>query len=114
MRRASAAVEALKTTFLWIYWGLSHERPSSSVFPQAKVMARRNHDTSYHESRDKDYSHRGERDARDRNQAPRDVDKRGPAGDSRAKQTRGRDATTASDMGTPAPRDRYREGPSRM
>lgn len=102
MRRASAAVEAHKTTFLWIYWGPSNERPSSSAFPQAKVMARRNHDTNYHESRDKDYSHRGERNAR------------GSAGDSRAKHTRERDATTASDMGTPAHRDRYpREGPSR-
>lgn len=73
-------------------------------------MARRNHDTGYHESRDKDYSHRGDRDTRD----TRDVDKRGSAGDSRAKQIRERDATTASDMGTPAHRDRYREGPSRM
>lgn len=71
------------------------------------MMARRNHDTSYHESRDKDYSHRGDRDTRD-------VDKRGSAGDSRAKQTRERDATTAPDTGTPAHRDRYREGPSRM
>lgn len=77
-------------------------------------MARRNHDTGYYEGRDKDYSHRGDHDTRDRNQTPRDVDKRGSAGDSRAKQNRERDATTASDMGTPAHRDRHREGPSRM
>ncbi|XP_003970077.1 MARVEL domain-containing protein 3 isoform X2 [Takifugu rubripes] len=91
---------------------LSHKALGSVA--QAKVMARRNHDTSYHESRDKDYSHRGDRDTRDRNQTPRDVDKRGSAGDSRSKQTRERDATTASDMGTPARRDRHPEGPSRM
>lgn len=85
------------------------------------MMAGRNHDRSDvfrdHKSRDEDYSHRGGRashDTRDRQQSPRDVEKRGSAGDRRVKQSRQRDATTAPDTETPAHRDHYREGPSRM
>lgn len=79
-------------------------------------MAGRNHDRSDvsrdHKSRDKDYFYRG--DTRDGDQTSRDLDKRGSAGDSRAKQNRQRDATTASDMEMPVHRGRYLEGPSRM
>lgn len=82
-------------------------------------MAKRNHDRSDvfrdHNSRDKEYSHRGDHashDTRGRNYTPRDVDKRGSGDDRRVKQNRQRDVTTASDMETPARRDP--EGPSRM
>lgn len=53
-------------------------------------------------------------DSRGRNQKPRDTDKRGSGGDSRAKQHRQRDVTSASDVETPAYRDHYHEGPSRL
>lgn len=123
--KPSAAVEAHKSSSLWFYVRLSNEYPRSVLFFLfcflAKVMAGRNHDRSDvfrdHKSRDEDYSHRGGRaspDTRDRHQLPRDAEKRGSAGDRRVKQSRQRGATTAADRETPAQRDHYREGPSRM
>lgn len=80
-------------------------------------MAGRNHGSGRDVFRDEDYSYRRDHashDTRDRNQTPRDVDKRGSAGDRRVKQNRHRDATTASDMETPGHRGHYHEGPSRV
>lgn len=87
------------------------------LFFLAKVMAGRNHGSGRDVFRDEDYSYRRDHasyDTRDRNQTPRDVDKRGSAGDRRVKQNRHRDATTASDMETPGHRGHYHEGPSRV
>lgn len=51
-------------------------------------------------------------DSRGRDHKPRGPDKRGSDGDRRSAQAdRHRDTTTASDMGPPAPRDHYYEGP---
>lgn len=63
-------------------------------------------------SRDEDYSHSrhyDSYDSRGRNQKPR-----GSGGDSRAKQHRQWDVTSATDVETPAYRDHYHEGPSRL
>lgn len=63
-----------------------------------------------YKSRDEDYSHGRHYDSygsRGRNQKPRDTDKRGSGGDRRA-------VTSASDVETPAYRDHYHEGPSRL
>lgn len=83
-----------------------------------KVMAGTNHGSGRdvfrgHKSSNKDYSHRGDHashDTKDRNQTPRDLDKRGSAGDRRVRQNRQRDA---SDMETPGHRGHYPEGPLR-
>lgn len=66
-----------------------------------------------YKSRDED-QHGRHYDSRGRNQKPRDTDKRGSGGDRRAKQHRQRDVTSASDVETPAYRDHYHEGPSRL
>lgn len=68
-------------------------------------------------SRDENYSHGrhyDSYDSRGRNQKPRDTDKRGSGGDMRAKQHRQRDVMSAFDVETPAYRDYYHEGPSRL
>lgn len=65
----------------------------------------------------RDYSQSGDHasyNSRGRNQEPTNMDKRGSAGDRRAKQNRQRDMTTASDVEPPAYRDHNHEGPSRL
>lgn len=70
-----------------------------------------------YKSRDRDYSQNGDNfsyNSRGRNQKPRDMDRRGSAGDSRAKQNRQRDMTTGSPKEPHAYRDYDHEGPSRL
>lgn len=64
-----------------------------------------------------DYSHNGDHatyDTRGHDRKPRDMDKRGSAGDRRTKENRQRDMTTTPDVEPPAYRNHNHEGPSRL
>ncbi|XP_053177402.1 MARVEL domain-containing protein 3 isoform X1 [Scomber japonicus] len=77
----------------------------------------RSDDYAEHKSRDRDYSHNADHsmyDSRDHNQKPIYMDKRGSAGDRRAKEGRQRDMTTDSHEESHAYRANNHQGPSRL
>lgn len=85
--------------------------------PERGRHHQRSDDYARYKNRDRDYSHNAGHsvyDSRDHNQKPIYMNKRGSAGDRRAKESSQRDVTTASHEESPAYRGHNHQGPSRL